>query len=146
MLGQLDEEAYRQFVRKAFQFQRAHRLTRFIPGAVREAFHFEIITPLALLVPGKGSPFVELYLATYTPQERNWAGLVEALSEAEETHCLAQLVPHVQGLQAQELRVLEKIVQKEIDLPEPFHQAVLQAAAALPQEQGLKGVFRKLFG
>jgi len=145
-LAQLNEEAYRQFVRKAFQFQRAHRLTLLIPGAVREALHCEIATPLALFVPGKGSSFVEVYLGTYTPQERDWAGLVEALSEAEEAHCLSQLAPYIRGLKAKELRALEKIVQKEFDLPEPFRQAVLEAIAALPQEQGLKGVFRKLFG
>ena len=145
-LEQLNEEMYRQFVRKIFQCYTTNRLILLIPKAVRETLHFETATPLALLVPGKGCAFVEVYLETYPPEERDWTGLVGALLETEEAHCLSQVVPDMRGLKAKELRALEKIVRKEIDLPEPFRQAVLQATAALPhQEHGLKEVFRKFF-
>jgi len=141
----LDQETYIRFVRQALQFKMDNRLALLKRGDVGKALKSGVVTPLTLLIPGMGEPFVEAYLETHTGKDCDWTGLVEALSEAGETHCQTQLIPYIPNLKAKEIRALKKIVMKNTDFPESFCQAVMEAAEALPKKKGITGVFRKMF-
>jgi hypothetical protein len=140
----LDQETYTRFVRQAMRFKMPGRLALLKRGDVGEALKAGAVTPLTMLVPGLCKPFVELYLGTYTVY-CDWEELVKTFSEIGEAHCLSLLAPYIRELKAKEIRALKKIVLKNPEFPELFCQAVLEATEALPEEKGLRGVFRKLF-
>jgi hypothetical protein len=120
-LEHLGQDEYREFVQIA------------LPAGL-------VDDPLVLLVPRRGTSFLDLYLASGQLPVHGLAALVQALLAARETDCLARLAAYIPGQPAAELRAMQKAAGKRPDIPSTFRQALDEALRALPPEAPLNGV------
>jgi hypothetical protein len=113
---------------------------------LQTALRFRFIDPLLLLVPGKGDLFLALYLQPGTGGVENLGALVRALTGAGEFASLAQLSPYITGRSGNELRSLQKFIEKTPGVPESFRQTVDEAVTATPPPQGMRDRLRGWLG
>ncbi|MBN1891079.1 MAG: SUMF1/EgtB/PvdO family nonheme iron enzyme [Thermoflexales bacterium] len=114
-LEHLGQEEYREFVQLALH-----------AGLVDD--------PLALLVPRRGSPFLDIYLASGELPVHGLAALVQALLAGRETDSLARLAAYVPEQPAEELHAMQRAIGKRPDIPPAFRQALDEALRALPPD------------
>ena len=83
-----------------------------------------------------------------SPQNRSgYQTLFYTQLEAGEAASLPRLMSYLPGQAARELRRIEKILDRQPDIPEPFQRAVSDAIAALPPaRRGLQGLFHAWLG
>jgi hypothetical protein len=106
---------------------------------VEMALSLGLLEPLKLLVPERGSAFLDLYLTT---RVEDWVDLVEALLAVEEAACLSRLTGPLSKLSRKELHALAKLTRQQPDVPPDFLAALEAAIAALPPERGVKGFLK----
>lgn len=109
---------------------------------VTHALQWELIDPLALVVPGRGDAFLDLYL---TPTLDDLPDLVESLIEINGFSSLERLTLHVPKQSRKNLKKLQKLIDDQAEVPESFRQAVLRAIKALPPEGGIKGALKSVW-
>jgi hypothetical protein len=106
------------------------------------ALKLNLVEPFRLLLPGRGDTFLDLYLARGI---KELPELVEKLIEAEETNCLSRLVNYVPQQSRQALKKLDKLIEDQANTSEDFRRAVTRALAALPPEDGIKGMLKAVW-
>jgi len=110
---------------------------------VQLALKLELVEPFALLIPGRGNDFLDLYLNT---QVDNVAELAEALVEAEAFACLPRLKSHIPTVGRKGLTKLSRLIEGRAEqIPQSFQQAVNEAIKTLPPETGLKGMLKSMW-
>ena len=106
-----------------------------------------VADPLVLLIPGRGSAFLNLYLRSPAQSARSVARLVELLIAGGDASCLSRLAPYLREQPAEDLKKLARIVKKNREVPEAFRRAVDEAVLALPpSSSGLHGFLQSFFG
>lgn len=139
--------------REQLREELSHLDTERYRRCVETAIRFRLTEPLSLLIAGRGELFLDLYLASHGYVGGNLVALVRALISSGEAACLTRLAPHLSHFSHGELRTLKKMIHQWPEIPESFLEAVTEAAAALPPEEGsstlskfknlLRGGFRR---
>lgn len=109
---------------------------------VARALKWQLVKPLYLLVTGKGNAFLDVCLPAgvdFVPE------LADALVEVKETACLPRLNDLLSGLSRKDFGKLSDLAEKNDAVPKEFSDAVEQAIAALPPEEGIKGMIKSVW-
>ncbi|OPZ83467.1 MAG: hypothetical protein BWY76_02263 [bacterium ADurb.Bin429] len=99
-----------------------------------------------LILPSKGRLLVDSLLAGDRMEYVDLAMLAQALVENGEADLLDRLIPFVAQRPPEEIRALQALAKYSPEIPETFQLEVELAASHLPQQRGMGGFIKRLFG
>ncbi|MCX7722726.1 MAG: hypothetical protein N2379_06665 [Verrucomicrobiae bacterium] len=102
---------------------------------VRSAVRAQLVDPLNLLVPGKASAFLDIYVSTGVPRTWEIVKLAKALVEQNEIRTLTKLAPLFDTLPQKELRRLHELLRHHPETPPPLIQELESRLAAKESEK-----------